>query len=68
MTGFNKYKLYDIQNEAEMEYKSLKEIAKDLNIEYFMIRSLYHHSVKPKKYLHSHQKSLSEKYKIVNLT
>jgi hypothetical protein len=70
MTKFNKYKLISIDENNEQNekyYNSLKEISKDLNVEYFMIRALYQHSIKPKKYLHSNQHYLSQKYKILNI-
>jgi hypothetical protein len=65
MTSFYKYKLINILDKNEKQYTSLKQIARDLNVDYFAIRALNQHSMKPKKYLHSRQKALSDKYQIV---
>jgi len=52
-----------INNETK-EYKTLREIAKELNIDYFQVRSIYLESKKPKKFLHPITKQLVEKYSI----
>ncbi len=46
------------------EYKSLKDISKDLNIDYFQIRSIYLESKSPKKFLHPITKQLVTRYEI----
>lgn len=48
------------------EYKALKEISKDLNIDYYQIRSIYLESRKPKKFLHPITKMLIDKYSIID--
>lgn len=67
MVKSEKYILVNILTNEEKQYKTLKNIAEDLNIEYFIIRSLYNHSKKNKKYLHNFNKKLSEKYKIIDV-
>jgi hypothetical protein len=42
----------------------MREIAKDLNIDYFHARSVYLESKAPKKYLHPQVKNLTQKYSI----
>lgn len=52
-----------INNETK-EYKTLREMSKELNIDYFQVRSIYLESKKPKKFLHPITKQLVEKYTI----
>jgi len=52
-----------INNETK-EYKTLREMSKELNIDYFQVRSIYLESKKPKKFLHPITKQLVEKYSI----
>jgi len=67
MVKFEKYILINNFTNEETKYKTLKDIARDLNIEYFIIQSLHNHSKRNRKYLHDFNKELSEKYKIVNV-
>jgi signal-transduction protein with cAMP-binding, CBS, and nucleotidyltransferase domain len=46
------------------EYKTLRKLASDLNVDYFQVRSIYLESKSPKKYLHPITKQLVEKYSI----
>ena len=48
------------------EYTTLREIAKDLNIDYYQVRSIYLESRKPKKFLHPITKMLIDKYSIID--
>lgn len=48
------------------EYSTLREIAKDLNIDYYQVRSIYLESRKPKKFLHPITKMLIDKYSIMD--
>ena len=48
------------------EYKTLKEISKELNIDYFQVRSIYLQSKKPKKFLHPITQILIDKYSIID--
>lgn len=52
------------QTGESKEYSTLKEISKDLNIDYYQIRSIYLESKKPKKFLHPITKMLIDKYYI----
>ena len=61
----NKFILQNLENNEIKEYKSLREISKELNIDYFQIRELKEHCIKPKKFFHSQHKLLSTKYKII---
>ena len=61
-----KFILEDKQTGETKEYKTMKEIAKDLNIDYFHARSVYIESKAPKKYLHPRVKALKEKYSIID--
>jgi hypothetical protein len=47
------------------EYKTIREISKELNLDYFQVRSIYLESVKPKKFLHPITKHLVDKYAIL---
>jgi hypothetical protein len=67
MAKFPKYILVNLLTNEETQYKTLKEIAQDLNIEYFIIQCLYNHCKKNKKFLHNFNKLLAEKYKIVDI-
>ena len=60
-----KFQLENLDNKNTVKYKTLKEIAKELNLEYFQTRCIFAHSMKLKKYLHPHLKSLCSKYKII---
>ena len=60
----NKFILINKQTRESKQYKSLKQISIDLDIEYFQIRSIYLESKAPKKFLHSITKHLCEKYAI----
>ena len=60
----NKFILQNLENNEIKEYKSLREISKELNIDYFQIRELKEHCIKPKKFFHSQHKILATKYKI----
>ncbi len=46
-------------------YKTLREISKELNIDYFQVRSIYLESKQPKKFLHPITKHLVDKYSIL---
>lgn len=46
--------------------KSLREISKYLNIDYFQVRSIYLESKSPKKFLHPITKHLVDKYSIID--
>ena len=54
-----KFELQFLDENKTIKYKTLREISKDLNIEYFQIRCIYAHCMKPKKFLHPHLKSVS---------
>jgi hypothetical protein len=60
-----KFELQFLDDNKTTKYKTLREISKELNIEYFQTRCIFAHSMKPKKYLHPHLKSLCSKYKII---
>ena len=59
-----KFVLENKETKEKKEYKTMREIAKDLNIDYFHARSVYLESKSPKKYLHPQVKNLVEKYSI----
>jgi len=61
----NKFILENLENNEIKEYKSLRDISNDLNIDYFQIRELKEHCIKPKKFFHSQHKLLASKYKIM---
>ena len=48
------------------EYKTLKDIAKDLNLEYYQIIELRNNSLRQKKFLHNQHKHLALKYRIID--
>ena len=52
---------------SEKNYKSYREIANALQLEYHQIRELHLLSTHPKKFLHSTLKTLSSKYKIISI-
>ena len=60
----NKFILKNLSEDIETEYKTLRQIAKDLNIDYHNARAIYLESIKPKKFLHGMSKKLCEKYEI----
>ena len=60
-----KFILQNLENNETKEYKSLREISNDLNIDYFQIRELKQHCIKPKKFFHHQHKLLATKYKII---
>jgi len=60
-----KFELENLETNEKIKYKTIKQISDDLNIDYFQIRELFKHSMKPKKYLHQYLKILSQKYKII---
>ena len=61
----NKFILTNLQTNETKEYKSLRDISKDLKIDYFQIRELKEHCVRPKKFMHNQHKVLSSKYRII---
>jgi hypothetical protein len=61
----NKFILENLENNEIKEFKSLRDISNDLNIDYFQIRELKEHCIKPKKFFHSQHKLLASKYKIM---
>ena len=61
----NKFIVENLENNEIKEYKSLREISKELNVDYFQIRELKQHSIKPKKFMHNQHKILATKYKII---
>jgi hypothetical protein len=61
----NKFILENLESNEIKEYKSLRDISNDLNIDYFQIRELKEHCIKPKKNFHNQHKILSSKYKII---
>ncbi len=48
------------------KYKSIRDISKDLNIDYFQARAIYLESKTPKKFLHPITKHLCDKYSIID--
>jgi len=60
----NKFILENLENGEIKEYKTLRDISKDLKIDYFQIRELKEHCIRPKKFLHNQQKKLASKYNI----
>ena len=61
----NKFIVENLENNEIKEYKSLREISKELNVDYFQIRELKQHSIKPKKFMHNQHRILALKYKII---
>ena len=61
----NKFIVENLENNEIKEYKFLREISKELNVDYFQIRELKQHSIKPKKFMHNQHKILALKYKII---
>lgn len=59
-----KFILTNKQTQETKEYKTLRVISKELDIDYFQIRSIYLESTKPKKFLHPITKQIVEKYEI----
>ena len=69
MVKQNKFKLIITKQDGETQekdFKSYKEIANALNIEYHQVRELHLLSTNPKKFLHSGLKILSSKFKIIS--
>jgi hypothetical protein len=60
-----KFILKNLENNETIEYKSLRDISKELNIDYFQIRELIENSIKPKKFMHSPHRLFATKYKII---
>ena len=60
----NKFIVEDLNTNSRKEYKNIREISKELNLDYFHVRSIYLESVKPKKFLHPITKKLMEMYRI----
>lgn len=67
MVKYDKFILVNISTDEEKQYKTLRDIAKDLDLEYSIIKTLHNHSKTNKKYLHSFNKILFEKYKIIDI-
>jgi hypothetical protein len=59
-----KFILTNKQSQETQEFKTLKEISQNLNIDYFQVRGIYLESKKPKKFLHPITKMLVDKYEI----
>ncbi len=60
----NKFILENLENNEIKEYKTLRDISKELKIDYFQIRELKEHSIRPKKFFQNQHKNLASKYKI----
>ena len=60
----NKFILENLETNEIKEYKTLRDISKELKIDYFQIRELKEHSIRPKKFFHNQHKNLASKYKI----
>lgn len=60
-----KFILQNLENNETKEYQTLREISKELNIDYFQIRELKESSIRPKKFMHNQHKILATKYKII---
>ena len=52
---------------AEKNYKSYRDIANVLHLEYHQVRELHLLNTNPKKFLHPALKMLSSKYKILSI-
>ena len=61
----NKFILENLENNEIKEFKSLRDISNDLNIDYFQIRELKEHCIKPKKIFHNQHRILASKYRIM---
>ena len=61
----NKFILENLESNEIKEYKSLRDISHDLNIDYFQIRELKEHCIRPKKFFHNQHKILASKYRIM---
>jgi hypothetical protein len=60
----NKFILENLENNEIKEYKTLRDISKELKIDYFQIRELKEHCIRHKKFFHNQHKNLASKYKI----
>lgn len=60
----NKFILEIFETGEKLHFKTMREIAEYLNIDYHAARGLYIYNTKGKKHLHAITKSLSIKYKI----
>ena len=58
-------KTTDNENVETKTYKSLKQIAQDLDIEYFKIREIFDINQKPRKFYHAVTQNLLNKYSII---
>lgn len=61
----NKFVLINLKTNQTTEYKSIRNIADDLNLEYHQARSIFLQSSNPKKNLHQYIKELCDDYKII---
>jgi hypothetical protein len=61
-----KFILKDLVNNKEIKYNKLKDISKDLNIDYQQIRTIYQHSYRPRKSYHHLTKIHLSKYSIID--
>ena len=52
----NKFILENLENNEIKEYKTLRDISKELKIDYFQIRELKEHCIRPKKFFHNQHK------------
>ena len=67
----NKF-ILEILNEDETiksikEFKTLREIALEIDLEYFQVRELYKDSTKPKKYYHHHTLAYVKKFRVKSI-
>jgi acid phosphatase class B len=60
----NKFILEIIETGEILKFKTMREIAEHLGIDYHAARGLYIYNTKGKKHLHAITKGLSQKYKI----
>ena len=70
MTKQEKFQLIITKDDGEIQeknFKSYKDIAIALKLEYHQVRELHLLSTNPKKFLHTGLKLLSTKYKIVSI-
>ena len=63
----NKFILENLENNEIKEYKSLRDISNDLKINYFQIRELKEHCIRPKTFFDNQHKILASKYKITHI-
>jgi hypothetical protein len=57
--------ILEIKSTGETKsYKTLRAIAKDLNIDYYHLRSVYYNHKNPKKFLHPITAHYNDQYKI----